>query len=249
MPGLLDPNRQYSDREVRLILESAAKLQTDRPEETSGGMTLAQLEQVAAEAGLDPRLIRRAAEEIGRVDPPSDHNAFFGGPTVIVLERVVDASIDVAEFDQLLEVTRRLTRGVGEVSMIGRQFGWKGFLEGANTEVSVSTTDEQTTVRVRVQLDDMAMGHFAVKTLLAGGLGGFAAAGFVTSITLMTPLGIAAGALTLGAGYLWSRRSLAKAGVTYRGRANALLEELAARVRMAASSPRAETQAVERVRP
>ena len=113
MADLTDPNRQFSDREVRLILESAAKLQTERTEDAAGGMTLAELEQVAVEAGMDPRLIRRAAADLGRVEPPSDRNAFLGAPMRIVLERVIDASIDVGDFDQLLDVTRTLTRSDG----------------------------------------------------------------------------------------------------------------------------------------
>jgi hypothetical protein len=139
MPPERDPPRQYTDREVRLILKSAVELQqrTDGGEEPSGRMSLTQLEQVAAEAGVDPVYVRRAAAALDTVGAPSERNAFLGGPTFIVLEQVVDAALDPGQFDQLLDVTRAVSREVGEVSTVGRQFGWKGGLDGAKAEVSI----------------------------------------------------------------------------------------------------------------
>jgi hypothetical protein len=232
-----DPTRQYSDREVRLILKAAAELRQrrDHDDDTSGGMMLAQPEQVAAEAGLDPRLVRRAAADIGRVTPPPDHNAFLGAPTVILLERVVDTPIDVTAFDQLLDVTRSLTREVGEVSTIGRQFGWRGRLDGARSEVSVSAIGDRTTVRIRVELDEAAVGQFMLKGMLFGGGGGLIATGVVANL-LFPAAAMATAAAVLGGSYLWSRRGLQKAASRYGARANELLDRLVACVREAPSS-------------
>ena len=149
-----DATRRYTDREVRVILKSAVELQQrrDHGADVSGGMSLAQLEQVAVEAGVDPELVLRAAAQLDTTASPSSHSAFLGGPTHIVLERVVERSIHPGAFDQLLDVTRGITHEVGEVSTVGRQFGWKGRLDGAKTEVSVSAEDRRTTLRVRGEL-------------------------------------------------------------------------------------------------
>ncbi|HEU4642164.1 MAG TPA: hypothetical protein VFS44_06880, partial [Gemmatimonadaceae bacterium] len=104
--------RRYTDREVRLILKSAVELQQrgadgDQP---SGGLSLAELEQVAAEAGIDPAVVRRAASALDTAGAPDGANPFLGGPTEIVVERIVDAPVDAADFEGLLGAVRARTR-------------------------------------------------------------------------------------------------------------------------------------------
>ena len=54
--------RRYGDDEVRQLLERATRLQQARePEPAEDGLTLAELEEAAAEAGIRPRYVRRAA--------------------------------------------------------------------------------------------------------------------------------------------------------------------------------------------
>jgi hypothetical protein len=67
-----DANTRYDDKQVGLILKRATELATDSsPESSPGdGLSLAELEQIAVEAGIDPVLIRRAAQEgslVGRL--------------------------------------------------------------------------------------------------------------------------------------------------------------------------------------
>lgn len=90
MPPEIDPTRKYTDRQVRLILKSAVELQqrTERDDDPSGATSLAELEQMAAEVGLDSSLVRRAVAELDTVGAPSERNAFLGSPTYIVLEQV-----------------------------------------------------------------------------------------------------------------------------------------------------------------
>ena len=229
MPAELEPARRYTDREVRLILKSAVDLQQrhDHGDDPSRGMSLVELEQVAAEAGLDPALVRRAARELDTPGTPSETNAFLGSPTHLVLEQVVDTSILPGAFDQLLDVTRAVTHEVGEVSAVGRQFGWKGRLDGAKTDVSVSAGNQRTTVRVRVALDEAAVGHFMLKGMLGGFSGGLIAT--AVAMNAVGPVGLVAGALILGSGYLWARRGLQRDAARYGARARELIDALVAR--------------------
>ena len=231
-----DPTRTYTDREVRVILKSAVDLQQRRDDgaDVSGGMSLAQLEQVAFEAGLDPELVRRAAAQLDTTVPPSNQNVFLGGPTHIVLERVVETSINPTAFDQLLDVTRAITHEVGEVSTVGRQFGWKGRLDGAKAEVSVSADDRRTTLRVRVELDEVAVGHFMLKGTLPGVGGGLLASALTVMATGLGPLGVAVGSAVAGASYVWARRAFRQAATRYTGRARDLIDALAARTQAVA---------------
>jgi hypothetical protein len=233
-----DSSRTYTDREVRVILKSAVELQQRRDygAESSGGMSLAQLEQVAIEAGLDPELIRRAAAQRDTTPAPSNHNAFLGGPTQIVLERVVETSIQPAAFDQLLDVARSMTREVGEISTVGRQFGWKGRLDDAKAEVSVSADDRRTTLRVRVELDEVALEDFMLKGALAGVGGGLGASALTVMTTGVGLLGVAVVSVVVGTCYVWARRGFRQATIQYTGRARDLIDALAARTQAVAAA-------------
>ena len=196
----------------------------------SGGMSLEQLEQVAREAGLDPTAIRRAASRLDlhhEVEP----NAFLGSPDHVVAERTVDFVVHQNEFDQLLEVARRMTREVGEVSTVGRQFGWKGTVDGAKTDITVSAAEETTTFRVRIDLEHEILGHFMLKGMLGGGGGGLAGWALAASATGMGVVAVAAGAAIAGSGYLWARRGLKRSTVQLRARAEQIVDALVARAR------------------
>lgn len=230
MPNEIQPTRQYTEREVRLILKTAVEMQqqrADRASELAGGMSLVELEQVAVEAGLDPAYVRRAAAELNTVGPAGEQSVFLGGPTHIVIERVVDVAIDPGHFDQLLDVVRAVTHEVGEISTVGRQFGWKGRMDGAKTEANVSAGEQRSTIRIRVELDEVALGHFMLKGTLFGIGGGLV--GTAIAIAALGPIGLGFGAVTLGTGYVWARTGFRSAGARYWARANELVDALVAR--------------------
>ena len=225
-----EPPRQYTEKEVRLILKSAVELQqqlADRTVGSSGGMSLAELEQVAVEAGVDPTFVRQAAGRLDAAASPSDRNAFLGRPTHIIVERTVNVASDAARFEDFLATVRAMTHEVGQVSTVGRQFGWKGRMDGAKTEVSVSAGDQRTTIRVRVELDEIALGHFMLKGMFFGVGGGLV--GSAAASTLLGPLGVLVGAGTLATGYLWSRRGFRGGAARYEARAHDLVDALAQR--------------------
>ena len=79
--GLPDA-RRYSDREVARILERATELQRAEPSATNPeGLTLAELTEIAREAGIEPALLRRASAEApqtsgtGLPSPPAPYSA------------------------------------------------------------------------------------------------------------------------------------------------------------------------------
>lgn len=222
------PERRYGDREVRLILKAAVDLQRRAAEDVSstGGMSLSELEQVAGEAGIDPALIRRAAAELDMPAPVDRPNRFLGSPTEVIVERTIDIPLDPENFDRMLDVVRATTRAVGEVSTVGRQFGWKGRLQDAKTDVSISAGEARTTFRVRIALEELAVGHFMLKGTLFGVGGGLGTAALASSLGFFAPI---VGLGVAGTGYLWARRGLARSAETFRQQARDLVEALAAR--------------------
>jgi hypothetical protein len=58
-------NRRYTDAEVRLLLEQASRVEGQRPvTRQPQGLTLGELEEVAAEAQIDVARLREAAHEL-----------------------------------------------------------------------------------------------------------------------------------------------------------------------------------------
>lgn len=65
------PRRLYTEKEVGDILARATELHGEHPAGSSGGsdgLSLAELEEIGLEAGIDPRDLRRAAMELDSGD-------------------------------------------------------------------------------------------------------------------------------------------------------------------------------------
>src|SRR5690349_21205597 len=118
-------NRRFNEKEVALIIKRASELQqSEATAESSTGLSLAELEQVAREAGLDPALVRRAAEDLDTRVTDQTPSRFLGAPTALRLERTIDGEVPVDEFEQLvLEIQRELGQA-GAASTIGRSLQW-----------------------------------------------------------------------------------------------------------------------------
>jgi hypothetical protein len=220
--------RRYTDREVRLILKSAVELQQRAADgaEPSGGLSLSELEQVAAEVGIDPTVVRRAAATLDARGDDDAGSRFLGGPTEILVERIVDRPLDDGDFEGLLGVVRGQSRHLGEASTVGRLFGWRGRLDGAKAEVSVSPAGARSQVRVRLELDEPALGHFMLKGALLGVGGGLIATAVATAA--LGPVGVLLGGAVAGGGYLWARTGFRTGSARYRARAVELADALAA---------------------
>lgn len=176
----LPARRTFDDREVARILERAAELQASPGGggDASTGMSLAELEQVAREAGIDPAMVRRAAAEVARggraVSAPAP---VLGAPVRLVAERVLAGELPESRFATILEVIQRETDDPGQPSGIGGTLVWHSSppLQYARARwsrrlaVRVTPRDGHTTVRVEESIADAAGGIFGG---LMGGIGG-----------------------------------------------------------------------------
>lgn len=170
------PVRKFSEEEVALIIKRAAELQqTEAVEESSStALTLAEVEQIAKEAGIDASLVRRAAVGLNR---PAEHmrpSPFLGAPTRIVFERVVDGEISNDEFESIVNETRRTFGDNGVTSVLGRTVAWSSMhsggrrrARGRQIDVSVAVRGGVTTIRVEEELRNIAGGLFG--GLVGGG--------------------------------------------------------------------------------
>jgi len=79
---MADDQRVYSDEEFALVLRQAAELasRAERPGLSAGGLTLAEMKAAAAQAGLDPILVERAARLLAVTATASPLERLMGGP-------------------------------------------------------------------------------------------------------------------------------------------------------------------------
>jgi len=174
--GSAASRRRYSEGEVREIVNRAAELEASKPT-ASGAMTIGGVEQLAAEVGIPPVLVRQAADAVspagGSVSNPpvpgSRPNPWIGGPTRLVYKRVVDVEVPESEFPVMVEEIRRGLGIVGQVSQLGRSFSWTGSRGTREMEVAVSVRAGRTRVTVQENLSNLIGGIFGG---IGGGMGG-----------------------------------------------------------------------------
>jgi hypothetical protein len=169
-------SRRFNEKEVALIIKRASELQQlESTAESSTGMSLTELEQVAREAGLDPELVRRAAVDLDTRVTDQTPNRFLGAPTVLSLERTIDGEVPADEFEQLVLEIQRQLGVVGAASTIGRSLQWtvqsvdRRRVSTRTVQVTVSPRNGRTTIRIEERLGGLAGGLFGG---LMGGLGG-----------------------------------------------------------------------------
>ncbi|MGI9175712.1 MAG: hypothetical protein ACR2GR_10390 [Rhodothermales bacterium] len=156
------PDRTYTEQEVAALLKRAAALQAQaaRRTERSPGLTLAELEAVAAETGLDPALLRQAAEELDEPGRPLlDRRAGTTATHVSVERHVPGALTPEAWEDVVAELRHRFDTdlgkmwgmpqyGVSATEQIGRTMEWKHTsLSGIETRVLIRPRGEQLHLR------------------------------------------------------------------------------------------------------
>ena len=171
--------RRYDTSEVDEIVRRASQLELSNPT-TSGSMTLGSVEAIAAEVGIRPTLVRSA---VASMTPrtslaPTKPNRYIGGPTRIMIERVVRGELPESEFGRVVDEIQRQFQQFGHVGQLGRSFTWsvaRGTRGGRDLNVSVRVYDGATRIVIEEGLGRLIGGLF-------GGIGGGAGGGGVGPI-------------------------------------------------------------------
>lgn len=164
--------RRYSEKEVARLLERATELQRDEaPTGTvEGGLTLSELEEIAVEAGIDPRYLRRAAGDLGRPSPTSGWSWLTGAPTTLVFERTVAVELRPDSFEALSAEIQQRVGAVGQASVLGRTLTWQSETPNKTRSLQIIVTSRagETHMRVEERLNQLAGALFGG---LVGGVG------------------------------------------------------------------------------
>ena len=150
---MADDQRVYSDEEFALILRQAAELarQAEQHGPSSAGLTLTEMKAAAAQVGLDPDLIERAAQLLAAKATTSPLEWLIGGPLRHDHGARFRIKLDQHDAARLLSAVRISagqagSRDVGHSSSMGMTWHDGGELEALR--VTARPEEEGTSVSI-----------------------------------------------------------------------------------------------------
>jgi hypothetical protein len=165
---------RYDDDQVALILERAAELQARGRSADSRRMSIAEVEAIAGEAGIDVALVRQAARELSR--PPTQaqgKHPVLGAAASLHYEARLPGELPSECFDLLIHEIQSALGEPGTHSRTEKSLSWQTVLAhgqpGRRIGVTVSVIRGETLVRIDEKLQNLIGGLFGG---LLGGLGG-----------------------------------------------------------------------------
>ena len=151
-----DNRRVYSDEEFALILRKAAELAepADPSRHSSEGLTLAEMKASAAQAGIDPALVERAARLVttSARPAPSFFERLFGGRARYTDEAHFPIVLDEATVAQLMSAIRIGVGRPGEGHSSALGLTWRSSDDGGAVLGLTAQTDRAGTY-VTAELD------------------------------------------------------------------------------------------------
>ena len=153
---MVDDQRVYTDEEFALILRQAAELasRTEQPGPSSTGLTLAEMKAAAAQVGVDPALLERAARLLAAKVTASPLEQLTGGPLRHDHEARFPMTIDEQGAARILSAVR-VSAGQAGNQDVGHSgsMGMTWHDGGATEALSVTARPEGDGTSVSVVLD------------------------------------------------------------------------------------------------
>ena len=153
---MAEDQKLYSDQDFALILRKAAELasRVESPEASSAGLTLTEMKSAAAQAGLDPALIERAARMLADTASASPLERLTGGPLRHNREARFRVTLDERGAAQLLSAVR-ITAGLAGRQDVGHSssMGMTWHDGGDPESLSITARPEADGTTVSVALD------------------------------------------------------------------------------------------------
>jgi hypothetical protein len=175
-----DLEARYSEREMALILKRAADLDGRETAKSLARYTLADIQEIAAGAGIDAETVTAAAAELRH---PAQTPWLLGGPTRFRAERRAPVTVSPTAFSELVETIRLQTSLQGNSSQVFDGLEWRGRDAVGAVYVTISPRERETRVTVVAARGDEAF---------LAGMAGFGAA--LATTAAFIPLLVSAGA-------------------------------------------------------
>jgi hypothetical protein len=237
-----DVGRRYSDEEFALILRKASEISEVGDGSHPDGLSLSEIQQIAAEAGIDSSAIARAAA--GLPEQSRDKvAAIIGGPLMYRHERTLPGKISEEGLSKILQTVRRTASRQGETKHVLDSLEWQTeWDEPSQIFVNVSARDSGTTIEVVG--DRRTAGALTVLLPTIGSFMGSMILGEkviepTTALGVVGILGGVFGSAAIVSRSLWSRTS-----ASFQRRLGAIMEEASRTAEDALEEERSEPTAL-----
>jgi hypothetical protein len=241
-----DQNQEFGPEEAREILGRAAKLQHEEgltAPEVDAGLTLDELQQAAAEAGIDPTYVAEAAAQY-RVQPAPATSGLFGASSSYDLLLTLNGEVKPEAFPQLRSL---ILQAMGHEDMdsprtprsSGKHPNRLTWNHGTLNQITVTPSSGKTEIRARGRWKSMSVaiyGGIILCGLLAGAL--------VASLSVLSlPGTLAVFGVSLVAAFASARTLWSRWAGQARAKLNAAAQAIARRI--ASNVPQARTRTAE----
>lgn len=208
-----DPKR-FDDETAGRVLRRAAEMQHESsvPVHAGDGLSAADLEQVAREAGIDPAFIRRAIVETEISSPETQRSPVFGEVKTLEIAEMLEGEVSPDSVDRMLEEVQRAFADGGTVTRTGRSATWSASRTLAssrlsNLVVAITARDGHTEIRITERLENLSTALF-VGLGFGGSAVGVAISGAVGMGEFGNPLVFGAMAAAAVSGFYGAARTL-----------------------------------------
>jgi hypothetical protein len=176
--------RRFNDEEVALILREAT-LDEGRPASErerhalapGDGLSLVELKEIAAEAGIDPTAVEQAALTLTARPRQSPFRVFLGTDSRVRVRTAFETSLDDRILGEALQEIGSFVTLQGVSNSLPSGVEWTAKDEWGSRTVSISATSDGSSLEVRGDFDNAARGAAGGAAVAAGvGLVGTVAA-------------------------------------------------------------------------
>jgi hypothetical protein len=142
-----DATRRFTDREFALVLRAATEIEESEGSGTGGGgLSLADLREIAREVGISPEAVDRAVASLDRGGRAA--NDWAGAPLVRKAVRAVPGVADRDTLARLVRIVDEATDATGTISEALGSVRWTSSDRFRSTLVSLTPGETETTVQV-----------------------------------------------------------------------------------------------------
>jgi hypothetical protein len=163
--------RRYTDEEVARLLQRAADLDRDSGAPTlARGLSLTELRDIAAEAGIDPGMVTRAASEIPGRGTRRPTEALLGGSGVVGRTAAFPGRMDREALGRLVEIVDAESPEQGTVGEALGSIRWTSKGRFLSRQVVLRPGESESVVRVEERYTPRARAviHLIPMTYAAG---------------------------------------------------------------------------------
>ena len=214
--------RHYNEKEIGALIQRATELHEASldAQGPSQRLSLEEIEHIAAEMGVPPEHVRKAALEFEQRPPSKRPFSLFGSPFFEEHDEVLPGELTDAQWETIVLAIRDYTGSSGKTTELGTVKEWArvisdGSMTLSKIQVSLRPGKDHTSMKIRRHFGGGAVVSYMLVPLMLSAMAGVAidGAGFSDALAFLTVGGTFTGSLGLvrtGIA-LWSRRLRKKA--------------------------------------